>query len=88
MAASDRSQSSPDPSAPILVDVRTACRTLHISPRTLWALTNADAIPVRRIGRAVRYSVAELSAWVVCGCPTEPGSASRVRKATVNGGGR
>jgi hypothetical protein len=89
MDAQHRSPSSPDTTDPILVGVRIACRTLNISPRTLWALTSADVIPVRRIGRAVRYSPAELAAWVACGCPTEPGSAERVRRAvrmSVDGG--
>lgn len=81
MTVPDRSNSSPNSPTPYLIDVRTTCQRLNISARTLWALTAAEAIPVRKIGRAVRYSPDELAAWVALGCPTEPGSAERVRKA-------
>lgn len=37
---------------------------LHISERTLWALTNQGAIPCVRIGRAVRYDPRDIEAWL------------------------
>ncbi|MEN1704602.1 MAG: helix-turn-helix domain-containing protein [Planctomycetota bacterium] len=53
-----------DPETPLLVSEREAAKLLAISPRTLWSLRQSGEIPCIRIGRAVRYSVAELSAWV------------------------
>jgi len=70
---------SSGPSAsPLLVDAKTAASILSVSPRTLWTLTNCGAIPSKQIGRAVRYSPAELQAWVDAGCPTEPGAARSI----------
>ena len=37
---------------------------LSISERTLWSLMASGQIPHLRIGRLVRYSVADLRAWV------------------------
>lgn len=53
----------PPPKSPILIDSREAARLLSISPRKLWELTNVGEIPSLRIGRAVRYRVADLEAW-------------------------
>jgi predicted DNA-binding transcriptional regulator AlpA len=64
-----------------MIDAKATCEAIHIGKRKLWELTNCNAIPCRRIGRSVRYVPAELQAWIDCGCPTEPGSAERVRKA-------
>jgi len=66
-------------SPPLLIDRRTARRSLSIGDRRLWELTNCNAIPSRRIGRSVRYEPSELRAWVAMGCPTEPGAGKRVR---------
>ena len=65
---------------PLLVDSRRASVILSICQRKLWELTNCQAIPSRKIGRSVRYCVAELKAWIAAGCPTDPGSADRVRR--------
>jgi len=65
---------------PLLIDAKAAAALLAISPRKLWTLTRCNAIPSRRIGRAVRYCPTELRLWVVAGCPTEPGAAERVRR--------
>lgn len=67
--------------SPLLVDSRAASAMLALGERTLWSLTNRNAIPSRKIGRAVRYSPEELRMWIAAGCPTEPGAADRVRKA-------
>lgn len=64
----------------LLIDSKAAAKALGIGERTLWGLTRCDAIPVRRVGRLVRYCPEELRAWVAAGCPTEPGAADRVRK--------
>jgi excisionase family DNA binding protein len=53
----------PPPKPPILVDSREAARLLSISPRKLWELTKSGEIPSLRIGRAVRYRMADIEAW-------------------------
>jgi excisionase family DNA binding protein len=53
------------PIAPLLVDVHEAARLLSCSERTLWGLTAPRGqIPSVRLGRAVRYAVADLEAFV------------------------
>ncbi len=52
------------PLAQLLVDTREAARLLSISERTLWTLTNQGSIKATKIGRAVRYSVAALEAFI------------------------
>ena len=49
--------------APILVDAREAARRLSISPRTLFSLTKAGEIPSLKIGKSVRYRIADLESW-------------------------
>ena len=49
--------------AAILVDAREAARRLAISPRTLWQLTKDRVVPSIRIGKCVRYRVADLEDW-------------------------
>ncbi|MCO6454708.1 MAG: helix-turn-helix domain-containing protein [Pirellulaceae bacterium] len=48
----------------LLVDVRAAARMLSISPRKIWSITASGELPCVRIGRAVRYAVADLEAWI------------------------
>ena len=77
-------QSEPcNAASPLLIKVKAASLVLGISPRKLWSLTNCNAIPSRRIGRAVMYSPIELQAWIACDCPTEAGAATRVRKSVA-----
>lgn len=60
---------------PLLVNTREAARMLCISERTLWTLTQEGRIPSLKIGRAVRYRVADLEAWTqreVAQAPTSP----------------
>ena len=64
----------------LLIDAKAAARLLALGARTLWTLTKCNAVPSRHIGRSVRYCPGELRAWIAAGCPTEPGSADRVRK--------
>ena len=51
--------------AAILIDAREAARRLAISPRTLWQLTKNRDVPSVRIGKCVRYRVADLEHWVL-----------------------
>lgn len=66
---------------PLLIVAKAAAVKLALSPRTLWSLTKCNAVPHHRIGRAVRYSPAELEGWISAGCPTAPDSATRVRRS-------
>lgn len=75
-----RAKSSDSGSEPLLIGAKSAAAELAIGARTLWTYTNCNAIPSRKIGRAVRYCPDELRAWIAAGCPTAPGSADRVRK--------
>jgi len=47
----------------ILIDGREAARRLAISPRTLWQLTKDRVVPSMKIGKCVRYRVADLDDW-------------------------
>jgi excisionase family DNA binding protein len=49
---------------PLLIDAAEAAKLLSISKRTLWTLTNSREIPSVRIGRSVRYVVADLVKFV------------------------
>lgn len=62
---SNQMNEAPRSTAPVLLlTPRDAAKALAISPRKLWSMTAGGEIPCTRIGRAVRYSVAELQAWV------------------------
>jgi excisionase family DNA binding protein len=60
----DDAKESPPALRPLLVKAPEAARLLSVSPRKLWALTNCNEVPCVRIGAAVRYSLADLEAWV------------------------
>jgi excisionase family DNA binding protein len=49
---------------PLLLTPPEAARLLAVSPRTLWQLTHDGGIPVVRFGRAVRYDVRDLLAFI------------------------
>ena len=48
----------------LLVSAKDAAQMLGISPRLLWTQTHKGTIPCVRIGRTVRYSVADLNAFI------------------------
>lgn len=50
--------------APLLLTSRDAARVLAVSPRTLWGLTDSGELPCVRLGRSVRYAIADLTAYV------------------------
>jgi excisionase family DNA binding protein len=52
------------PADTLLVTGPQAARLLAVSQRTLWGLTDRGEVPCVRIGRAVRYAVADLNAYV------------------------
>ena len=49
---------------PVLLTSAQAAKTLAISPRTLWTLTNDGRLPCVRVGRSVRYDAADLARWI------------------------
>ncbi len=53
-----------DEATTLLLTPRDAARALSICERTLYGLTKAGELPVIRIGRAVRYSLDDLKAWI------------------------
>jgi predicted DNA-binding transcriptional regulator AlpA len=52
------------PPTRLLITARDAAFALSMSPRKLWAMTNAGQIPCVRLGRCIRYSPAELQSWI------------------------
>jgi excisionase family DNA binding protein len=56
---------------PLLIDGAEVCARLSIGKSKLHQMIRAGRFPVSpiRLGRAVRYSAADLSAWVAAGCP-------------------
>lgn len=49
----------------LLLTPRLAAAALSVSERTLWAMTHPRGpIPAVRLGRSVRYSVADLERWI------------------------
>ena len=63
-ASTAQTESAPPGPGPLLVTAREAARMLSIGERTLWTLTDRGEIPVVRIGRLVRYHIADLHAWI------------------------
>ena len=49
---------------PLLLTAKQAAKALNISERTLWALSASGEIPKLKIGKSVRYSVADLKKWI------------------------
>lgn len=57
---------------PLLLTPRAAAAALSVCERTLWAMTHPRGpIPAVRLGRAVRYSMAELQRWIATQQPQE-----------------
>jgi len=48
----------------LLLTPKEAARSLNVCERTLYSLTKAGELPVVRIGRAVRYDIADLRALI------------------------
>lgn len=53
-----------DDGRPQLVNAAVAADMLAVSPRTLWSLTKNGEIPALNIGRALRYDIADLRAFI------------------------
>lgn len=50
--------------APLLLTPRDAAKVMSLSERTLWTLTQRGELPAVWIGRAKRYAVTDLAAWI------------------------
>jgi excisionase family DNA binding protein len=59
-----KAEREPTPIPPLLLTPRDAAGVLRISERLLWELTDRKEIPCLKIGRLVRYSPADLQAWI------------------------
>ena len=49
---------------PLLLTARATARALAVCEKTLWALTRDGRLPVVRIGRAVRYDLSDVRAFI------------------------
>lgn len=58
------SRTDPVPARTTLLRPRDAAVLLAISPRKLWSLTACGDVPSIHIGRAVRYDLNDLLAWI------------------------
>lgn len=63
----------------LLLSEPEAARLLAISPRKLWGLRRAGAVPSVKIGGAVRYPRDGLVEWVRRGCPEHPHAGEEIR---------
>jgi excisionase family DNA binding protein len=62
-----------------LLDVRQVAALLNCSPRTCYRFADGGLMPQpHKLGALVRWSKAEIDAWIAAGCP-------RVRTATKGG---
>lgn len=55
---------APAPMPKLLLTPREAARALSVCEKTLWTLTQRGELPAVRIGRSVRYSVADLQDFI------------------------
>lgn len=55
---------APAPMPKLLVTPREAAKVLSVCEKTLFTLNKRGELPAVRIGRAVRYAVADLQAFI------------------------
>lgn len=72
----------------MLIPASSAAVILGIGERTLWSLTNRNAVPSIRIGKRVLYRPEHLTAWLDAGAPIEPGAADKIIRDLRRGGVR
>ena len=56
--------STPLAAAPLLLSVRDTARALAVCQKTIWQLTKDGKLPAVKIGRATRYDVADVRAFI------------------------
>jgi predicted DNA-binding transcriptional regulator AlpA len=72
----------PPDEACLLIDIKDLARLLAVSPRHVFQLNKQQLLPEPvRLGRLVRWSLAEVRAWVAAGCPPRREWAERLRPA-------
>ena len=47
-----------------ILTVNELCQRYHLKPRTVYRWVNSGKIPHLRAGRSLRFSVAEVDAWL------------------------
>ena len=63
--------SPPLDSPAMLMDVSQVATILSISPRTVYRMADAGAMPrPRRLNTLIRWSRLEIESWVKAGCPS------------------
>jgi excisionase family DNA binding protein len=62
--AEDKAMGTSTTETRLLLTVAEAAKALAVSTRTIWSLTNRGELPAVRIGRAVRYEIGDLRAWI------------------------
>jgi len=60
--------------------LKAGCELTGLGMNTVWSLVNCNALPHRRVGRAILFVTEEVKAWIAAGCPTDADAAIRVRK--------
>jgi excisionase family DNA binding protein len=60
----------------LLVDIREVARRFGCSDRTIFTLTKNGSLPCVKIGRHVKYSPADLEAWIAKNRTTSTSTAS------------
>ena len=55
---------APTTPAPFLLTARQTAAALQVCEKTLWALTRDGRLPAVRIGRAVRYDLADVRRFI------------------------
>jgi predicted DNA-binding transcriptional regulator AlpA len=64
------SPAGPVEPAPLAIDAADVGKLLSVSERHVWGMNSRGRLPRPiRLGRAVRWRVAELQAWLAAGCP-------------------
>jgi len=54
----------------LLIDAKCVAKLLDVSPRKIWMMRDTGQMPPPvRIGRSVKFRVADIYRWVQDGCP-------------------
>lgn len=53
-----------DPTEPLALTIRQTAEALQVCEKTIWTLTKAGRLRAIRIGRAVRYDVADVRRFI------------------------
>ena len=84
LSCKSEAAAAPAPTPLMVRGISAGCRLTGLGERSIWLLVNRNALPHRRVGRAILFVPDEIAAWIRLGCPTEAGAADRVRKAVAS----